>query len=291
MLNSVASKSIFNFVKKMIVFAPAKINIGLYVIEKRTDGYHNIETIMYPIPLFDVIEILDNPNFYIRHYGIPYEDQITKHTCYKAWSVLHEHFNISPVRINILKNIPIQSGLGGGSSDGAAVLLSLIKKFRLTVDQETLHEMSLSIGSDCPFFLQTSPCYVTGRGEQLEPIDITLNGLYLTLIKPPFGMKTEEAYKMCRPAPHGKLKEHIRQPIETWKNNITNVFQETFLKNYPAVNDIFNKVFDSHPLYVSLTGTGSCFYCISRDPFDISFIPENWFVRQIILTEHVEANS
>lgn len=264
----------------MIAFAPAKINIGLYVTSKRSDGFHDIETVMYPIPLYDVLEFKISNKFNIRHFGLEFNKSIEEHTCYKAWLILHQIYQVPPVEIYILKNIPSEAGLGGGSSDGTTTFKALNNLFKLNIDEIMIKRFALRIGSDCPFFIQPKAYYITGRGEKLEQIELSLSNLWITLIKPPYGMNTAKAYEQCIPKPHGKLKDKIQLPIKNWIDEIENVFQKIFFKNYPDSKRIYNKLLENNVLYASLSGTGSCFYAISIDAIDTSFVPNQWFVYQ-----------
>ena len=268
----------------MIAFAPAKINIGLYVTEKRADGYHNIETIFYPIPVYDVIEILPSEEFEITEYGFSTGCKTEQNICYKAWKLLHDEYSIDFVCIHLIKNIPVEAGLGGGSSNGTTVLKILNNMFKLGLNKEQLKQYSEILGSDCPFFIDADPSYGFSRGEHLEKIHLNLTGKTLILFKPPQGISTSEAFKRITPKKHENLLSSIQEEISMWKNNIENVFEPLFEKRYPEISLIKEKLYKSGADYVQMSGSGSAYYAIYDKIIDFkSIIPEEWYFRDIAL--------
>jgi 4-diphosphocytidyl-2-C-methyl-D-erythritol kinase len=246
----------------MIEFPPAKINLGLRVIKRRTDGYHDLFTVFYPIPLCDSLEILPSNEFRFFSYGISIPGKPEENLVVKAWQVLHQLKKIPPVEIHLLKNIPMGAGLGGGSSDAAFTLQMLNTMFELGLAPDELKEIALSLGSDCPFFLHSQPCAATGRGEELQPIRFSLQGKYLLLIKPDVHISTAEAYRNVHPEMHLHPAEILRQPIETWKEQLVNDFEEWALKAYPILKQIKIELYSAGALYASMTGSGAAFYGI-----------------------------
>jgi 4-diphosphocytidyl-2-C-methyl-D-erythritol kinase len=246
----------------MLTFAPAKINIGLYVTQKREDGFHDIETVFYPLPLYDVIEIVPSPEFRLFEYGIQSECSPENNLCFKAWKMLHNDYAIPYVTIYLLKNIPVQAGLGGGSSDAVGVLKLLNTMFDLNITCEKMFDYALMLGSDCPFFVNPKPAYAISRGEQLQTIEISLSGKTVFLFKPPFGISTKSAFEEISVSRHGQLLGDVSATVNSWKNSIGNVFQNYFIKHYPEIQTVIDSIIAAGAEYVSLTGTGSAFYAV-----------------------------
>ena len=212
----------------MICFPNAKINLGLNVVSKRPDGYHNIETIFYPIPVKDALEIVasDQPSF--TGTGIPVDAPQEKNLVIKALNALKTRYEIPPLEIHLLKAIPFGAGLGGGSTD-AAFMLKLVNDFcGLDIHPDELEAIASTIGADCPFFIRNTPVFATGTGNQFEPVDLSLKDYYLCLVKPDVAVSTPEAYSMVTPAtPETSLKEIIRLPVSEWKERMVNDFERS----------------------------------------------------------------
>jgi 4-diphosphocytidyl-2-C-methyl-D-erythritol kinase len=267
----------------MIVFAPAKINIGLYVTEKRDDGYHNIESVLYPVPLEDVLEIIPSDSFQIIEYGLSSMCKPEANLCTIAWKLLSEQFSIPAVKINLLKNIPVQAGLGGGSSDAVALLKGLDRMFEIGLSSKDLHGFAFQIGSDCPFFVDELPVYASSRGEIMQTVNLSLKGMWLLIIKPPFGMSTSRAFAEIVPAAHGLLMRDVLQEVHMWRNSISNVFEQAFYKLFPEVRKVTDGIAKQNPLFFSLSGSGSSFFALHDKPMNTSGIPPEWYVVQMEL--------
>jgi len=258
----------------MLAFAPAKINLGLYTTQKREDGFHEIETVFYPLPLFDVIEIIPSAEFRLFEYGIISGCSPENNLCCKAWKMLRNDYQIPDVNIYLLKNIPVQAGLGGGSSDAVGVLKLLNTMFDLKISREKMLDYALMLGSDCPFFVNPQPAYATGRGEQLLPVTINLSGKTILLFKPQFGISTKAAFEETEVLKHGQLMKHISGSVLSWRNNIMNTFQEFFFRNHPGMKQVVESVYAAGAEYVSLTGTGSAFFALfPRKDIRIPILP------------------
>ncbi|NLH51287.1 MAG: 4-(cytidine 5'-diphospho)-2-C-methyl-D-erythritol kinase [Bacteroidales bacterium] len=268
----------------MIEFPPAKINLGLRVIKRRTDGYHDLFTVFYPIPLCDSLEILHSDKFQFYSYGISIPGRPEDNLVVKAWQVLHQLKKIPRVEIHLLKNIPMGAGLGGGSSDAALTLQMLNSMFELGLAPDELKEIALSLGSDCPFFLHSQPCAATGRGEELQPIELSLRGKYLLLVKPDIHISTAEAYKNVYPELRPHPAEILRQPIASWKEQLVNDFEPWALAAYPLLQQIKNELYSSGALYASMTGSGSAFYGIFEQEPQIPDPLKSHFIRVLRLT-------
>lgn len=244
----------------MIDFPPAKINLGLRVIRRREDGYHDLFTVFYPIPLHDVLEILPSDKFSFQSYGLAIPGEASDNLVVKAWQLLHATRGIPPVSIHLMKNIPMGAGLGGGSSDAAFALRMLNQLFDLQLPAEEMWALALQLGSDCPFFLNPKPSAASGRGEVLQPFDFSLKDKYLVLVKPEIHVSTREAYGHIQPQENPHPAEILRQPPETWKEVLVNDFEAWALQAYPELRQIKKSLYDSGAFYASMTGSGSAFY-------------------------------
>jgi 4-diphosphocytidyl-2-C-methyl-D-erythritol kinase len=259
----------------MILFPKCKINIGLNVIEKRSDGYHNIESIFYPINLCDALEIVvynqKNGNITSSISGIEIQGKLENNLCYKAYNMLHEKFDLPAVNIFLHKTIPMGAGLGGGSSDGAATIVLLNNLFNLHLNTEQLQAFAIQLGSDCAFFIESEPAYVTGRGEILTALPEILKDLFIVLINPGIHINTAEAYTFLQPKKLVfNLQEFIKNnPIEAYKNILKNDFETYAFRHYPAIQNIKEKLYLSGAIYASMSGSGSSVYGIFKNEVDI----------------------
>ena len=248
----------------MIVFPNAKINIGLNVVEKRTDGFHNIESIFYPVmELFDVLEIIKADKLQFSSSGITIPGNEADNLCVKAFRLLKTDFNISPVHIHLHKVIPIGAGLGGGSADAAFTLKALNQLFELHLTEEQLIEYARKLGSDCAFFIKNKPVYAFGKGDEFEPIELDLSKLDIKIEYPNIHVGTAEAYAGVVPKPSiKKLKELIQLPISEWKNVLKNDFEDSILPNHPQIKALKEKFYNEGAIYASMTGSGSAVFGI-----------------------------
>ncbi|MDD3308664.1 MAG: 4-(cytidine 5'-diphospho)-2-C-methyl-D-erythritol kinase [Dysgonamonadaceae bacterium] len=265
----------------MICFPNAKINLGLNIVSKRPDGYHNLETVFYPIDLKDALEItpcsMDQP-YRFHQLGIPISGDPDKNLVIKAYNLFAELINIPPIEIRLLKTIPFGAGLGGGSSDAAFMLSLLNKTFSSDFSIDELAAMATKIGADCPFFLYNKPAFATGIGDELEIIELDLDSYYFVLVKPDFSVPTKDAYSMITPSkPDISLKEIVKRPISEWKTLMKNDFEIPVFKKYPEIQKIKQQLYDYGALYTSMSGSGSSVYAFFKDPVKVSF-PNNYFV-------------
>lgn len=255
----------------MVLFPNAKINIGLNIVAKRIDGYHDIETIFYPLNLHDGLEIIVDhaiEDLILSSSGIPVDCDKEKNLCYKAWLELSKHFSLPGVNIHLHKYIPFGAGLGGGSADAAFVLLGLRKLLKLDISDASLAELAANIGSDCPFFIYNQPRLALGKGDLLKPIPVDLENYYLLLVKPGFSIGTAEAYSGIHPErPTFSLAGLGELPIEEWKKLVKNDFEIQLFRKYPVLSAIKHKLYEKGAVYASMTGSGSALYGIfENDP-------------------------
>jgi len=265
----------------MIAFPTAKINLGLHVLEKRLDGFHNIETVLYPIDWFDCLEIQKEKQLSLSVYATDAhgnvrisEDKnlLNSNTCLKAFHLLEDSYDISPVHIHLIKNIPIGAGLGGGSSDGAMTLRILIDLFNLDITSLKLTEFAKQIGSDCSFFLQNKPVLARERGDLLEPVSIDLNAFKILVVYPELLSSTQKAYESIAPDNSRiALSDVITTPLDTWKDRLNNDFENNLFKTHPEIALLKSDLYEAGAIYASMSGSGSALYGIfnQKQTFDL----------------------
>ncbi|PWU03215.1 MAG: 4-(cytidine 5'-diphospho)-2-C-methyl-D-erythritol kinase [Bacteroidetes bacterium] len=278
----------------MILFPHCKINLGLRVIGKRPDGFHDIETVFYPFPLRDIIEVIKKPQSiphslhseieaYYTGLDIPGESE--ENICIRAYTLLKKDFpNIGPIELHLHKIIPIGAGLGGGSSDGAFMLRILNEIFNLQIPKQELLKYAAQLGSDCPFFIYDQPCFATGRGEVLEPISFDLTSYSMLLVNPNIHVNTAQAFSSLKSFGNGKsILSVLKNKVELWKNDLTNDFESSVFEKYPAIQNIKQKLYDSGAIYASMTGSGSSVYGIfPKNQVPNLFENEGYFKKAIL---------
>ena len=268
----------------MIVFANAKINFGLHIINKRTDGYHNLESIFYPIPLYDIIEfneLKDQDNEYqFTNSGLKVDSKPIENLCIKAYLMLKENYNLPALNIHLHKTIPFGAGLGGGSSDAACLINALNNNYNLQISVNERKNFASKLGADCVFFIENQPAYVEGIGDKLSTINLSLSEYYIALIYPSFGINTKEAYENISISPKEEsLKNIALNSKGYWKERIYNDFEESVFIKYPILSDIKHDLYKSGAKYVSMSGSGSSIYGIfENDPDLKNKFPENYFI-------------
>lgn len=270
----------------MVVFPNAKINLGLRILRKRPDGYHDLETIFYPIPLNDVLEIIQHPSATTFHAsGLTIDGDPLSNLCMKAYELVKKDYPALPhVQLYLHKIIPSGAGLGGGSADASFTLQLLNRLLNGVIDDETLHRYALQLGSDCPFFLENKPCLATGRGELLQPINISLKGYAIVLINPRIHISTKEAFAQLKPTEQStSLRNLITQPISTWRDHIINDFETPVFLRHPDIASIKDTLYQSGALYASMSGSGSSVFGIFHEQQIPAFrFPSNYFISTLI---------
>lgn len=258
----------------MITFPNAKINLGLNIIEKRPDGYHNLETIFYPINLQDALEVTrreNNDKEYTLHIsGALLEGEPEDNLVVKAYKLLKKDYpGLLPVDIHMYKHIPAGAGLGGGSSDAACMIKLLNDKFSLGLSTERMEEYAVKLGADCSFFIRNKPVFATGIGNLFEPVELSLKGYHIILIKPDIFVSTRDAFAEIKPVrPAVSLKEIVKQPIETWKSSMKNDFEDSVFKKFPEIAAIKDELYDLGAVYAAMSGSGSSVYGIFKAPIE-----------------------
>lgn len=257
----------------MVVFPNAKINIGLNIVEKRPDNYHNLESIFYPIPLKDILEVVEAVDG-ITHMeidGLKIDGPTDSNLVMKAYNLLKNNYNLPPVKIYLNKIIPFGAGLGGGSSDAAFMLKVLNEMFALNLSVDELKTFAAKLGADCPFFIENKPAYVTGIGDIIEKIPFSLQGLYFVLVKPNVFVSTKNAYSMITPiASQTSLLDMVNCPIQQWNGNIKNDFEKSVFHLFPEVENIKTILYNKGALYASMSGSGSSVFGLFKQPIDLS---------------------
>ena len=258
----------------MITFPNAKINLGLNIVEKRPDGYHNLETIFYPINLQDALEVTrreNNDKEYTLHIsGSPLEGEPEDNLVVKAYKLLKKDYpGLLPVDIHMYTHIPAGAGLGGGSSDAACMIKLLNDKFSLGLSTERMEEYAVKLGADCAFFIRNKPVFATGIGNLFEPVELSLKGYHIILIKPDIFVSTRDAFAEIKPVrPAVSLKEIVKQPMETWKNSMKNDFEDSVFKKFPEIAAIKDELYDLGAVYAAMSGSGSSVYGIFEAPIE-----------------------
>ncbi len=250
----------------MVVKAHCKINIGLRIVRRREDGYHDLQTIMYPVrELYDVIsvEAIEGSDVEVEGRGIVVDCPVEKNLVVRAARLMQQRYSTRGVRITLDKRVPFGAGLGGGSADATAVISAMNDIFALGIDRPTLASLAAELGSDTPFFVYDTPQYCTGRGEIMNPIDVDLRGKWLVVAKPQEGVSTAEAYSGVRPAvPESDLRELVAQPVDRWQEAVVNDFEAHILVSHPRIAHIKQSLLDAGAEYAAMSGSGSAVFAI-----------------------------
>jgi 4-diphosphocytidyl-2-C-methyl-D-erythritol kinase len=267
----------------MVLFPNAKINLGLNILRKREDGYHELETIFYPIGLKDGLEFIENKQNKINFTssGLPLNIDPEENIVVKAYRLLAADHSLPGLDIHLHKVIPFGAGLGGGSSDAAFLLKGLNDYFELGLFVSQLKKYAVKLGADCSFFIENKPAFACGIGEQLQNIDFTLNGYFILLVKPPFGVGTKEAYAGIKPSiPKKSLLDSIQLSPDNWQNCIVNDFETSVFNLYPQIAEIKSKLLEHGAIYAAMSGSGSSVFGLFKSEPQLSAInfPSDYFI-------------
>jgi 4-diphosphocytidyl-2-C-methyl-D-erythritol kinase len=278
----------------MVVFPNCKINIGLNILDKRADGFHNLETVFIPVPLKDSLEIIrakeNTEDVIFSQSGFTVDGDTADNLCLKACQLLKKDFPQLPaIQMHLHKAVPMGAGLGGGSADAAFTLQLLNDKFRLGLSTEQLINYSLTLGSDCPFFIINKPCFATGRGEKLQLLEISLSGYHLILINTGIHINTGWAFTQLKNEPAENrmsktLYQHIFEPIPNWRKHISNDFEAPVFAAHPQLKEIKEMLYSQGAVYAAMSGSGSTFFGLFEKETQAEFnFPKSWFVKDISL--------
>lgn len=272
----------------MIEYPCAKINLGLNVINKRPDGYHNLETVFYPVNINDRIEIEETPDGNRQQYpcmlkvnGINIDGNIQDNLIVKAYNLIKKHYTALPdISVTLTKNIPTQAGMGGGSSDCAYTIMMLNKMFSLNLSVSDMRELAAKLGADCAFFINPTPSFATGIGEKLTPVNLDLSRYTLVIVKPSLKISTKDAFSNITPMRPAKCcRDILAQPIETWKHELVNDFEQSLIPKYNEIAEIKQKLYERGAVYASMSGSGSAMFGIFKQkPQAINDIFDNHFI-------------
>jgi len=247
----------------MILYPPAKINLGLHVLYKRSDGFHEIESVMYPLPFYDVLEILPVQKNSFQQSGIIFADTNEKNLCEKALDLIQSKYKTPPVSIHLRKQIPVGAGLGGGSADAAYVILALNQLFSLGLSNLEMEELASTLGSDCPFFIQNKVRLVSGRGEILSEVTCDLSDYYLVLLNPKIHISTKEAYSKVLPKENElNIASILQENISSWQSTLKNDFESPICNQYPLIQECIDQLKIAGANYAAMSGSGSTVFGI-----------------------------
>lgn len=273
----------------MLFFPNAKINLGLSILRKRPDGYHDIETVLYPIGLSDAIEFSPSmersgqERISLSTSGFSLDDR-SANICIEAYNLLKSEHTIPDIQLHIHKNIPVGAGLGGGSSDAAFMLKALNEAFDLNLRSQNLKDYAVKLGSDCAFFIRNKPSIARDKGDTLYPVSIKLSHLNLVVIYPGFPVESKEAYSLCRPCEkHDSIETIIREPLKDWKNRLNNQFEEILFTRYPVLKEIKQNLYNHGAMYASMSGSGSAIFGLFRKEIKAKKVFKDYFVWQEVL--------
>lgn len=254
----------------MISFPPCKINLGLNVVKKRSDGYHDIETCFYPIPWTDILEIIPAETFEFTQSGIALPGKPDENLCVRAYQLLKKDFNLPPVAIYLHKVIPAGAGLGGGSSNAAHTLRLLNEVFKLKLETAILKNYAATLGSDCAFFIEDKAMVGMEKGNMLEDAGVNLEGKFIVLVKPEVHISTAAAYASIVPAlPTNRIKDVVKNDITVWMEQLKNDFEISVFKKYPLIKEIKECLYNQGAHYASMSGSGSAVYGLFDSPLDL----------------------
>ena len=255
----------------MIVFPNAKINIGINIIDRRSDGYHNIETIFYPLPIYDALEALPGDELTFNSSGLEIPGRIEDNLCIKGYHLIKKDYDLPPVNIHLLKHIPIGAGLGGGSANAAFFIKLVNSLFSLGLTTIQMMDYARQLGADCAFFIENKPLFAFEKGDQFESIKLDLSKYKIVLVMPPVHVSTGEAYRGVRPSPvKDSLYDLILGPIQEWKHFIKNDFEESVFKNHPAIRGVKADLYGAGAIYASMSGSGASVFGIFDKTPDLS---------------------
>lgn len=249
----------------MIFRANCKINLGLDILRRRSDGFHDIETVMLPLyDIYDVVEVepVESASELVTS-GIPIDCPAEQNLCMKALRLMQSRYAVGEMRIRLDKRVPFGAGLGSGSSDATAVILALNELCNLSLSESELISLAAELGSDTAFFVRNTPQLCSGRGEIMTPIELPLSGLYLLVAKPDDAVSTREAYVGVKPSlPTASLMERLGQPIEQWQGSVKNDFESHIFASHPEIKSLKNELLEGGAIYASMSGSGSTVFAI-----------------------------
>lgn len=276
----------------MITFPIAKVNLGLNVVERRADGYHNLQTVFYPVGIKDALEVTPMDDTFpsevdcdIKVTNINIEGDEQKNLVVRAYNLLKKDFPSLPrLHAHLYKGIPTQAGMGGGSSDASAMLVLLNKLFGLGLSEQQLIQYAAQLGADCAFFIMNRPAYAEGIGDQLTPINLSLKGYHMAVVRPDIPVSTKEAYARITPQmPRKCCKDIVMQPIDTWKDELVNDFEQGIFAIHPELEAIKQKIYEEGAVYAAMSGSGSALFGLFKETRNLAAVFPNMFTETLEL--------
>ena len=261
----------------MITFPVAKINLGLNVVEKRADGYHNLQTVFYPVPIMDALEIVPMSDGFpsgvdcdLKVTNITIEGDEQRNLVVRAYQLLKADYPDLPrVHAHLWKGIPTQAGMGGGSSDCGYMIRLLNETFDMGLSSEQMQQYAARLGADCAFFIESRACYAEGIGERLQPIDLDLSGWHIGVVRPDIPVPTKEAFSRIHPHyPALNCRDVVKQPVETWRDRLTNDFEESVFALHPEIGNVKEQLYKMGATYAAMSGSGSALFGLFKDEPD-----------------------
>ena len=254
----------------MIVFPNAKINIGLNIVSKRADGYHDLETIFFPVSIKDVLEVVEAKELTFTSSGLEIPGDSKNNICLKAYELLSKDLKLPPVHIHLHKNIPIGAGLGGGSANAAFLIKLMNDKFLLKLTIKQMEHYASQLGADCAFFIQNQPVFATGKGDKFETIELNLSKYFLVVVMPDVHVSTSGAFKDIHPKPAVTcLVDLFKDDISNWKLSIINDFEPGMIERYPEIGSIKDYLYRAGAIFASMSGSGSSIYALFESPLKL----------------------
>ena len=277
----------------MITFPIAKINLGLNVVERRPDGYHNLETVFYPVAIKDALEVFPmNEGFPsdvdcdLKVTNIHIEGDEQRNLVVRAYQMLKQDYPALPrIHAHLYKGIPTQAGMGGGSSDCGFMITLLNEQFQLGLSRQQMIDYAAHLGADCAFFIVNEPCYAEGIGEKLQPISLDLSGWYLAVVRPDIPVSTKEAFSLIVPQhPARNCRDIVMQPVETWRDSLTNDFERSVFAIHPELGKVKEQLYEQGAVYAAMSGSGSSLFGLFREPISLdAFQSEGTFTAMLTL--------
>lgn len=259
----------------MLNFPNAKINIGLNIVNRRDDGYHNLETVFYPVNIKDALEIVVADELSFESSGLDIPGRVEDNLCIKGYHLLKKDFDVPPVKIHLHKHIPIGAGLGGGSADAAFFIRLVDQNFNLGMTDEQMMGHARRLGADCAFFIKNRPVFAFEKGDEFEPIRLDLSKYKIVLVMPPVHISTAEAYRGVTPAPvKESLMDLIYEPVADWKKFIKNDFETSLFKNHPEIRGVKAALYEAGAVYASMSGSGASVFGIFETTPDLSALED-----------------
>ncbi|MFM2049113.1 MAG: hypothetical protein RI955_1661 [Bacteroidota bacterium] len=263
----------------MVIFPNAKVNFGLNIISKRADGFHNIQSVFVPVKVEDALEFIPANALQFSTSGLPIPGNTNDNLILKAYHLIKSSYNIPFLKIHLHKVIPMGAGLGGGSADAAFFIKSVNNYFELKMTADEMLQIASSLGSDCAFFITNEILYATEKGEILEPFTLDLSGYKICIIHPEIHVNTAWAYSKIKPlTPNKSIKEILKQPIETWKNELINDFEKPVFDNHPEIESLKNDLYKQGAIYASMSGSGSAVFGIFKNEIPTLTFQQNFSV-------------